>query len=166
MRNMLDLCKESRTLDYSKSLHGDNCRNIMNELEEKTHTNKSSMILYYRSIIEPIMSCVYSSFTNDYHRLIIMRWRLSNHKLRIETGRYERPFIPRKEILCLECGILEDEQRIIFDCPLYDNIRLPFRNYLSSYNTVKKVLNPVLDSIKTTATLLYKLEDLKKSMEE
>ena len=118
------------------------------------------MILYYRSIIEPIMSCIYSSFTNDYHRLIITRWRLSNDKLRIETGRYERPFIPREERLCFECGILEDEQHIIFD------IRLPFRNYLSSYNTVKKVLNPVLDSIKTTATLLYKLEDLKKSMEE
>ena len=75
------------TLDYYNNLHGNNYRDFMRELEEKIRTDDSSMISYYRNIIDPDISCIYNSFTNDHHRLIITRWRLSNHKLRIETGR-------------------------------------------------------------------------------
>ena len=45
----------------------------------------------------------------DYKRAVISRWRLSNHKLRIELGRYTRPPTPREERTYTNCGVLEDE---------------------------------------------------------
>ena len=85
MRNLIDLCSDNSTLDYYISLRGNNCRDFMRDLEEKIRTDDRSMISYYRNIIHQDISCIHNSFTNDYHRLIITRWRLSNHKLRIET---------------------------------------------------------------------------------
>ena len=117
------------------------------------------MISYYRNLVDPEKSCIYNSFASDYHRFIITRWRLSNHKIRIETGRYERPFIPREERICLRCNSLEDEHHALFICPQYDTIRLTFRDYLSTYDTVKKVLNPNHQSIAETATLLHKIDE-------
>ena len=165
MSHMLQLCNNSETIEYYKSLRGNNANNFRQELEQKIRTDTSSMISYYRNLVDPEKSCIYNSFANDYHRFIITRWRLSNHKLRIETGRYVRPFVPRDERVCLRCGILEDEHHALFVCPRYNAIRLTFGDYLATCDTIKKVLNPGHQSIAQTAALLHGIEDLM-SMEE
>ena len=38
---------------------------------------------------------------NDCYRRRITRWRLPNHKLKIETGRYSRRYIEREYRFCL-----------------------------------------------------------------
>ena len=153
MKNVIDLCRGSSILDYYNSLHGNNCINFMHELDEKICTGDSAMIKYYRNFVAPIKSCIYNTFTNDYHRLIITRWRLSNHKLRIETGRYERPYVPREERLCKLCHVLEDENHVIFNCPIFDCIRVKFSRFLSINNTVNKILNPKYELIKVARYL-------------
>jgi hypothetical protein len=48
-------------------------------------------------------------------------FRISAHKLAIETGRYTRPFTPECERICLICnsGCIENEYHVLLECPLY-----------------------------------------------
>ena len=56
-----------------------------------------------------------------------MKLRISNHKLNIETGRYDN--ISRCNKICPVCGLsVEDEIHFLFDCPKYSSIRDDFFN--------------------------------------
>ena len=52
-----------------------------------------------------------------------MKLRISSHKLRIETGRYDN--IPREERLCNLCNCyrIEDETHFSLGCPSFPSIR-------------------------------------------
>ena len=57
---------------------------------------------------------------NVQHRKALSQLRLCAHRLRIETGRYECPMIPRSERLCEFCGCeVEDKQHVITKCHIY-----------------------------------------------
>ena len=52
----------------------------------------------------------------------LVKLRISNHKLNIETGRYDK--ISRCDRICPVCGInIEDEIHFLFNCPKYSSIR-------------------------------------------
>ena len=52
----------------------------------------------------------------------LVKLRISNHKLNIETGRYDN--ISRCNRICPVCGLsVEDEIHFLFDCPKYSSIR-------------------------------------------
>ena len=108
-------------------------------------------------------SCIYSHYINDYYRIIITRWRLSSHKLMVEVGRHRRPIVPREERVCSMCGVLEDEQHVIFTCPLYDNIRNKYEEVVTN-RTIAKFLNPDSNMVVSTARLLYGIEKLRKDL--
>ena len=58
---------------------------------------------------------------------IPVKLRISNHKLNIETGRYEN--ISRCNRICPVCGLsVEDEIHFLFDCPKYSAMRDDFFN--------------------------------------
>ena len=59
-------------------------------------------------------SCIYDNLINDHFRFIVTRWRLSNHSLKIETGRYANPYIPREEEACSVCFVLENEKHVLY----------------------------------------------------
>ena len=59
---------------------------------------------------------IYDSLVDDEDRTIISRWRLSSHKLFIETGRYKIPKIDRNSRLWKLCGVIEDEYHALFTC--------------------------------------------------
>ena len=51
-----------------------------------------------------------------------MKLRISNHKLNIETGRYDR--ISRCDRICPVCSLdIEDEIHFLFDCAKYSSVR-------------------------------------------
>ena len=73
----------------------------------------------------------------------ITRWRLSNHRLHIETGRYAIPKLHRSQRFCKSCVIqVEDEDHIIFRCNLINSLRGKYHDILSKYVTLKDFLNP------------------------
>ena len=109
-------------------------------------------------------SSIYTSFTNDYFRKIISRWRLSNHTLKIETQRYTRPKTPREERVCTFCNILEDERHVIFDCPLYHNIRRNYEQILTTNDNITNILNPSYELITDVASLLYDIEKERRNL--
>ena len=86
---------------------------------------------------------------NSDFRKLICKFRISDHALAVETGRYKN--IPRENRLCNTCNILDDEQHFLFDCTLNQNIR---ENYFHNINLdftldtntkSKTILNPETD---------------------
>ena len=121
------------------------------------------MCMYYVNMNFVQKSCIYSSMSNDYFRYIITRWRLSNHNLKIETGRYTKP-LTCEERICGLCHIIEDEYHVIFICPIYELVRVKYRALLSCDN-ISKFLNPELSAIKDTACFLHEIENVRKEIE-
>ena len=68
------------------------------ERKERLETLETTKITLYRNITNlEHNTALYHSFVNDELRIVITRWRLSCHKLRIETGRYTCPITPRDQ---------------------------------------------------------------------
>ena len=79
----------------------------------------------------------------EYLRIIVTRWRLSNHELRVETGRYVRPVLARDERTCSLCvSEVEDEEHAIYHCPLYNTVRVKYAELLGRYQLITSVFNP------------------------
>lgn len=71
----------------------------------------------------------YFELKNIVNRSIVTKFRISAHRLGIETGRYERirnsqgnlGMLDRGERICLHCTLneVEDESHMLFKCPQY-----------------------------------------------
>ena len=72
----------------------------------------------------------YFELKNIVNRSIVTTFRISVHRLRIETERYERirncqgnlVMLDRGEMICLHCILneVEDESNMLFKCPIYE----------------------------------------------
>jgi len=62
---------------------------------------------------------------NREHVGTCMRFRLGVHDLRVATGRWERPALPRAERVCQRCqqNVVEDEFHAVFECSRYRRLR-------------------------------------------
>jgi len=119
----------------------------------------TSMLQYYSSIVEvQTKSNIYTNSIDDRCRSVITRWRLSNHKLFIETGRYHSPKIEREDRKCVECNVLEDEGHAIYFCPAYAFIRRKYERLLGKYTTVRLILDPEPIDIYEVSNLLSEID--------
>ena len=67
------------------------------------------------------------------HKSAMAKFRTGVAPLRIETGRYEG--LPETERTCTFCkDTVEDEFHVLFDCPLYNKIRLEAFQYAKIVN--------------------------------
>ena len=82
------------------------------------------------------------SFNNVLYTVIITKWRLSNHNLKIEKGRNSIRITPREERLCIVCNTLEDEQHALFFCKIHATVQIKFKSLLDRYTSVNEILNP------------------------
>ena len=65
------------------------------------------------------------------NRKTLVKLRISNHKLNIETGRYDK--ISRCHRICPVYGLnIEDEIHFLFNCPKYSSIREDFFNKIEN----------------------------------
>ena len=62
------------------------------------------------------------------NRRQLCKLRISNHKLAIETGHYNKEKIDASQRLCILCSnnAVETELHFIFSCPFYDQLRQEF----------------------------------------
>lgn len=63
----------------------------------------------------------------------LMRLRTGAHYLRVETGRWQQPRLPRGERVCQKCTwgtMVEDEFHMLFECPRYHRIRAKYEQSL------------------------------------
>ena len=117
------------------------------------------MLSYYRSIIDVNDKCIiYNALMNDDLRSKISRWRLSNHKLYIETGRYSVPKIKREDRKCQLCGTVEDEYHAVFICPKFKEIRLKYVQILNKYRDIHSFLNPAFEDAVQVAIFIKEMD--------
>ena len=158
--SILELCKDTPIVHYYESLvEGYRTRNI-NERELRISNATSSMLRYYSSVVDVTKkSEIYTNFVDDRFRAVITRWRLSNHKLRIETGRYHTPYLEREHRICFECGVLEDEKHAIYECSAFVHIRTNYELLLGKYPSVTSFLDPEPADIYDVARMLLEIDD-------
>ena len=83
----------------------------------------SQKLEFYNVFKYSYISSIYLDVTRkNPNRKALVKLRLGNHKLNIETGRYDK--ITRCDRICPVCGLnIEDEIHFLFNCPKYSSIR-------------------------------------------
>ena len=90
---------------------------------------------------------------NPHHRIAINKFRLGNHKLRIEIGRHTIPKTPINLRICSFChsNEVENEIHFLFSCQIHDSLRLKFFNDITDKYSL-------LEELDTNAKVLFLLQ--------
>ena len=154
---IMDMFGDSGMLTYYGNLKDKNGAREMEERKQRIHTSSNSMCKYYCDLNLASKSSIYDSMLSDYYRVIISRWRLSNHRLNIETGRYTRPMTERSKRVCTICDVVEDEKHVVYECPRYREIRNNYE-HLTNDGDISNFLNPEYGNMMDTAKFIYDIE--------
>ena len=151
-------------IHYFQNLEAENKVKDKVTRKERTNVSELSMTTRYRELTNlRYCNILYNSFVIEKNRTVITRWRLSCHPLRIETGRYQRPRIPRNERLCSVCHTLEDEHHALFVCAAHVFIRARHTELLSTYTTVSTILHP--ETVEDANSIVSYIRDIERNME-
>ena len=151
-------------INYYQNLQSKNRESNKEQRKNRIETSIMSMTLRYKEVTNLQYSNVlYNSFMYEKYCTVITRWRLSCHSLRIQTGRYHRPKLPRNARTCIACNIIEDEFHSLFQCSAHVFIRLPYVDILSKYQTVQTILSP--NTIEDAHTIGRYIIEIEKNME-
>ena len=158
-----NLCQHLNICQYYNNLTSSNyIQDIANRINIISTSEKSMDIRYCELIGLNETNCIYDSDVVDSCRRVITRWRLSNFKLAIETGRYERPIIEREQRLCKTCLVVEDENHALFECRLYNQVRSKYSHIFDTPQNVKSFLNPkTKDKLYDIANILFEMEKIR-----
>jgi len=93
---------------------------------------QSQKLSFYCTIKEDYSPSPYLVLTRKNPSRALVRFRISRHQLRIETGRYKK--IPRNERICHFCASnkIENEIYFLLDCEAYSQIRAIFFSKLET----------------------------------
>ena len=134
---------DSSIIKYYSTLDGKERKRNNSQRRNYVNASERSSDIRYREIIGCTFNRIlYKSDLNDEDRIVITRWRLSNHNLKIEKGRYTKPFTERECRLCVVCNVLEDEEHALFYCKVHSDVRIKFNSIISRYTSVRDILNP------------------------
>ena len=162
------LCQHLPICQHYMQLDKDICSKNKSERNERMSAAKSTYVSTYNRLVNPKLNhIIYDSCLHENLRLIITKWRTSNHRLRIETARRERPKPPKCDRLCSHCGVIEDEEHAIFHCSLYRLLRMneSYAKLLRTYPTINDVLNPrTVDDAVNLGNYLREIERRRKEL--
>ena len=123
--NVLNLATPLK--DNFHSVYFRRCKDIFYQNAYATIANPDSKLRTYNLIKESGETETYLKvIKNVKDRISLSRFRLSNHKLLIETGRHEN--LNREDRICPFCctqSLVEDEIHFLTRCILYNKIRKP-----------------------------------------
>ena len=160
--NLLDENELTRSFtNYYRSLEpGNKSKNISDRRSSVTNSDSSMCTRYVNLIGIGDSHVLYNSSLMDSKRKIITRWRLSCHKLKIETGRYTKPKTNPEDRKCVLCDVVDDERHALFDCIAHRLIRQQYAELLRTHEDVKKLLNPTsIEEATKVANYLLAVEE-------
>ena len=130
----IKLIEETKTLKQTKMLKPQLKKSYINYyqtvIDDKINNlNENNKIYLYKFLKSNINNQMqyYLSHPSKETRKMLTKFRISEHCLFIETGRYTK--IPRNERKCKICNILDDEFHFFFNCKINKNIREIFLKY-------------------------------------
>ena len=103
---------------------GDIIENDIRLRKERILSSQRTRATIYRQMNpELVVHPMYYSndIIDDDFRIAFTRFRLSSHRLKIETGRWAR--IPQERRFC-PCGVVQTEKHVLCECPLVNDICL------------------------------------------
>ena len=80
--------------------------------------------------------------------ILLSKFRLSDHRLQIESGRYHRPRKKPEDRKCQTCGILEDEKHCLLSCRFNEETRE------TTFNAISK-FKPTFNYMDASSKVLY-----------
>ena len=103
---------------------------MLNSGDKMNNTTKLSFFCTFK--IEYKMEEYLSIIKNPTIRRTFSQYRVSNHKLQIERGRYEN--VPREQRICKLCNsdVVENEYHFALTCPKYEDLRKNSNNILKN----------------------------------
>ena len=113
-------------------------------LEQLSNLNENLKIFLYNKLKNEIKLEDYLSTLKNFNsRKILTKFRISDHKLEIEIGRYKK--VPREQRICKACKVLDDEKHFFLYCHINYNIRnsliQEIVNYYPDFNQLDSMLN-------------------------
>ena len=98
-------------------------------------------LVFYNTFKTDTKKAVFLDFIkNPLHGTAVNKFRLGNHRLRIETGRHTVPKTPENLRVCSLCqsNEIENESHVLFSCIVYNNFRSKFFDDVSKNITLLK----------------------------
>ena len=134
-------------------------------------TDSSKLYLYSKLKSEIKLEDYLIKETNFKTRQLITKFRVSDHCLEIEIGRYKN--IPREQRICKECNKeVDDEYHFFLNCNNNRNLRTKFFNIIqlnnpdfSRYKPLEKlifILNPKSELLPTLGDFIKQSLELRK----
>ena len=158
-------CEEATIATYYLKLKSNNkSQDIAERKNRLTNATTTIKARYFQLTNLRYCNILYSAFVNERDRIVITRWRLSCHKLRVETGRYEKPKLPREERLCSVCLVLEDERHALFFCKCHLFLRLRHSSLIEKFNSVAEILHP--NTTEEVTMIARYLRDIEENMKK
>ncbi len=103
--------------------------------------NNDNKIYLYKYLKHEHNMEYYLKHPNKEVRKYLTKFRVSDHDLFIEKGRYLK--IPREDRKCKICNIIDDEYHFFLNCKINQEIRKGFLNYFNTLFTNFEILNPI-----------------------
>ncbi len=98
-------------------------------------TKTQSKLQFYRTLKSNYeLEDYLQSVRDTKQRRILTKYRLSEHRLAIETGRHRKSWLPREQRVCVHCetGEIETETHFLLHCHKYIPIRHLYFNKLTN----------------------------------
>ncbi len=147
-----------------------------NYLEHWTNqiTNQSRMNSYVTLKREYELAEYLVSVRDTKQRQILTKYRLSDHRLAVETGRHRNTWLPTEHRICGHCETeeVETEEHFLLHCPKYHHLRQIFfpkftrniQNFENMKNTKKmSILLGEGSSAALAAQFVFSCHDLRDS---
>ena len=138
-KNISEVFRKEFIKGWYENLHSD----------KRTQGNTRNKLRVYRTFKNEFMRETYlDTCSNTVFRNNICKFRISCHKLHIETGRYvKNKQLKPEERICDHCDIneVEDECHFLLRCPLYERER---NDLFVKLNTIYKGFNELSNEIK------------------
>ncbi len=99
-------------------------------------TKTKSKLQFYRTLKSNYeLEDYLQSVRDTKQRRILTKYRLSEHRLAIETGRHRKSWLPREQRVCVHCetGEIETEIQFLLQCHKYISIRNIYFNKLTNF---------------------------------
>ena len=100
----------------------------------KSYITQSRKLQLYYSIKTNYQIEEYLDTVRNYEqRRLLTKFRISNHKLAVETGRYGKQKIQVDKRYCILCNNseIETEEHMLLHCPCYSSLRQHFMNKIT-----------------------------------
>ena len=167
LSRIMSLCTHLDFYKYYESL-GDNLdQDNMTEMKNSINNATTTYCTRYKQMCGmKYNDCIYGQELREDKRVIVTKWRLSSHNLKIETGRYTTPTTPHAERVCSECvNSVEDEHHVVFQCPLYRNVQIEHRDLLLKLKSIPEILNPMsIADANEIGDMLLKINDIRRDL--